>query len=281
MAQVTMKVAPSREARVARSRPGLRAGARYLATFLVFVVMVALWQVTADNWIKPVWISSPNLVAHRMATTFGNGSLLTNTWATTEEALLGLIAGCLGGIVLGILLARAGEVAGVIDPYIMGAYSLPRVALAPFFVLWFGIGLDSKVALVISIVLFVVLFNVRQGMDSIDQDLVDVMRSMRASRRVMLRHVVIPSLLPWIVSAVKIGIGMALIGAVIGEFVGADKGLGWMVTNSLGNFNMTGAITALVIMAAIAMVLFYLVSGIERWLFRWRPAAQGSASVPM
>jgi NitT/TauT family transport system permease protein len=261
---------------MARAAIGRRA-----ASLSLFVVFIALWQVAADNWIKPVWISSPSLVWNRLGDALGDGSLASNTWATFEETMLGLAAGIVFGVVVGIVLANLKTTGKVLDPYLMGAYSLPRVALAPFFVLWFGIGLESKVLLVASIAFFPVLFNVRQGMESIDPDLVDAMRSMRARQWPMLSNVVIPSVLPWIVSAIKIAIGMALIGAVVGEMVGADRGLGWLVTSSINNFDMTGAVLSLTIMALIAMVLYYVITILEKVLFRWRADSNSSSIVPM
>jgi NitT/TauT family transport system permease protein len=255
--------------------------ARRLASLALLVVFLGAWQLASNYWIEPVWISSPRLVWERLGTTLNDGTLARHTWATFEEAVLGLAVGVILGVIAGIILANTKSTAKVIDPYLVGAYSLPRVALAPFFVLWFGIGLESKVLLVVSIAFFPVLFNVRQGMESIDPDLVDAMRSMRAKRWPMLRNVVIPSVLPWIVSSIKIAIGMALIGAVVGEMVGADRGLGWLVTQSINNFDMTGAVTSLVIMALLAMALTYVLSLIERRLFRWRAESTASSIVPM
>jgi NitT/TauT family transport system permease protein len=254
---------------------------RRAVSFGLLIVFVLAWQLIADNWVKPVWISSPSLVWTRLGQTLADGSLARNTLATFEETMLGLAVGVVLGVAAGILLAYLRTTSKILDPYFMGAYSLPRVALAPFFVLWFGIGLQSKVALVASIAFFPVLFNVRQGMQSIDPDLMDAMHSMRASFRTKLSLVVIPSVLPWIVSAVKIAIGMALIGAVVGEMVGADHGLGWLVTSSINNFDMTGAVLSLIIMAVIAMVLYFVMTVLERILFRWRAESSTSAIVPM
>jgi NitT/TauT family transport system permease protein len=138
---------------------------------------------------------------------------------------------------------------------------------------WFGIGIASKVLLAASIVFVVVLFNIREGTESIDSDLVDALRSMRASRWVMARQLIIPSLTPWLLASVKIGIGLALTGAVVGELVGANSGLGWYITNSLNVVDITGAITALLVMAVLAMVMYYLVLAVERRVLRWRAAS--------
>jgi NitT/TauT family transport system permease protein len=253
---------------------------RWTVSAVILVLVIIAWQVASDHWIRPIWISSPRLVYHDVIAQAEDGSLAANTWATAEEALLGLLVGAAGGIVAGIVLAKASAVAKVLNPYILGAYSLPRVALAPFFVLWFGIGLVSKVALVVSIVFFMVLFNVKQGMESIDADLVDAMRSMHARPLAMLRYVTIPSLLPWIFASIKICIGMALIGAVVGELVGASKGLGWSMSNALNNFDTTTAFTSLLTMLVLAMVLYYAMAFAEARMFRWRDASAAGAGVP-
>jgi NitT/TauT family transport system permease protein len=251
------------------------------ASLALLIVFLGLWQFASGRLIAPVWISSPALVWQRLVRSAGDGSLVRHVYATFEETILGLAIGVVLGVVVGIVLANTKGFARIIDPYLVGAYSLPRVALAPFFVLWFGIGLQSKALLVVSIAFFPVLFNVRQGMSSIDSDLMDVYRSMRAGRWPMLRDVVVPSVMPWIVSSIKIAIGMALIGAVVGEMVGADRGLGWLVTQSINNFDMTGAMMSLLLMAVIATVLTSLVSLAERWMFRWQSESGRSSIVPM
>jgi NitT/TauT family transport system permease protein len=247
---------------------------------VILVLVIVAWQVASDHWIRPIWISSPRLVYDDFIAQAKDGSLAANTWATAQEALLGLLIGAAGGIIAGIVLAKARAIAQVLNPYILAAYSLPRVALAPFFVLWFGIGLESKVALVVSIVFFMMLFNVKQGMESIDADLVDAMRSMRASPLAMLRYVTIPSLLPWIFASIKICIGMALIGAVVGELVGASKGLGWSMSNALNNFDTTTAFTSLLTMLLLAMVLYYAMAFAEARMFRWRGDNAINAGAP-
>ena len=252
-----------------------------LVTILGVIILLVLWQLTSMYLLKPVWISSPALVAGRFVSSFQDGTLVSNTVATTEEALIGLVAGMVVGILVGIALAEWRPVARILDPYIVGANSLPRIALAPFFVIWFGIGLFSKVVLVVSVVMFIALFNVRQGMASIDPDLVDVMKSMKAKRWAMFRYVTLPSLLPWIMSAVKIGIGSAIISAVVAEMVGADHGLGWSVTFALQEFDMTGAVTSMIMMVILAMILYGLLALLERWLFRWKGDGIASSVAPM
>lgn len=163
--------------------------------------------------------------------------------------------------------SSAGTASGASSPE--SSTVLPRVALAPFFILWFGIGLASKVALVVSVVGFVVLFNVRQGIDAIDPVMLDAMHSMRASRWQTTRNVVIPSVVPWLMAAIKISIGMAIVSAVVGELIGSTEGLGWYMTQAINQFDITGAITALLTMALLAMLMYGVVGIIERGVCRW------------
>lgn len=242
-----------------------------LASWLLFVILLGLWELAGVHWPSVEKLtSSPVLVAERVAQMAIDGDLWKNLAPTLEETLGGLIIGLIVGGVGGVVMARSPLVAIILDPYVVGLNGLPRVALGPFFVVWFGIGILSKILLAVSIVFVVVLFNIRAGIEGIDRDLVDALRSMRANRWQMLRHVVFPSLVPWILASLKIGIGLALTGAVVGELVGASAGLGWYITNSLNFVDMTGAITALLIMALVAMVLYYIVLIIERRVLAWR-----------
>jgi NitT/TauT family transport system permease protein len=247
----------------------------------VLAAVLASWEIV-QRLVGPQWVSSPVLVARRFVTIAEDGSLVRNTVATLEETAIGLALGIVVGVVAGIAIARApAALTGTIEPYLLGMYSLPRVALAPFFILWFGIGLESKVALVVSVVGFVVLFNVRQGIEGVDRDLIDALRSMRASRWRMIRHVTVPAVIPWILSAVKIGVGLALVSSVVGEMVGSTKGLGWYVTFSLNQFDMTGGVTSLLIMAFLALVLYALVAAVERRACRWQAATSSARTVAM
>lgn len=245
----------------------------------LFALIMGLWQLTSQTLVKPLWISSPSRVWNRLVDLVETGVLWSNTWATLKEALLGLVIGTVAGLVVGLLLHRFQFVSKLVWPYLMTGYAMPRIALAPFFVMWFGIGLESKVLLVVSVVFFVVLFNVRQGLDTVDPDHLDVMTSMRASRFATMRYVQIPTVVPWLVAGVKIAVGQALVSAVVAEMVGSTQGLGWFVVNSLNRFDMSGAITALIILVILARGLYYLLAIAETQLFKWRRAS-GTVDVP-
>jgi NitT/TauT family transport system permease protein len=246
-----------------------------IASVLLIVLLLVAWQL-AGIYVPGAkgLASTPLLVIDRFVTMAGDGELWSNLAPTLEETFGGLLLGLVIGVAGGVLMARSRFAAVVLDPYVVGINGVPRVALGPFFVVWFGIGILSKVLLAVSIVFVVVLFNTREGVQSIDEDLVDALRSMRASRWDMLRHVVMPSLLPWLLASVKIGIGLALTGAVVGELVGASAGLGWYITNSLNVIDMTGAVTALLVMGVLAMLMYYAVLIVERRLLAWRNDAR-------
>lgn len=244
----------------------------------VLLPLVA-WQIVSDNWSGGKSISSPAEVAVRLWFMANDGSLWMHTWETLKEAIIGLFVGIAIGVVLGVLLGTWKRLSDAIDPVVMGLYSLPRVSLAPLFIIWLGIGILAKVALVASMVLFVVMFNVREGVRGIDREVVEAFRSMNASRNALLRYVVIPTLVPWLFAAIRIGIGMALIGAVVGEMIGASKGLGWYVSWTSGVYDMTGSITALVILMILAMAFNWILAILERRLLHWRHSAESAISL--
>lgn len=242
-------------------------------TIAVIIPLIA-WQLLSNFWIGGKWISSPLDVTTRLWSMANDGSLWIHTWETLKEAMVGLISGILIGVVLGVVLGIWKRLSDAVDPVIMGFYSLPRVSLAPLFIIWLGIGLIAKVALVASMVLFVVLFNVREGVRGIDREVIDAFRSMNASRGAMLRYVIVPSLIPWLLAAIRIGIGMALIGAVVGELVGSSRGLGWYVSWTSGVYDMAGSITALVVLMILAMIFNWVLALLERKMLHWRRSTE-------
>ncbi|MBL8702423.1 MAG: ABC transporter permease [Alphaproteobacteria bacterium] len=253
-----------------RARHARRTATRLQIDRVVAMVLpLVAWQL-ASGWIGKKWISSPVDVALRLWSMLLDGSLEMHSWETFKEAIIGLMIGVVLGAAIGIVLGLWRRLSDAVDPVVMGFYSLPRVSLAPLFIIWLGIGLVAKVALVASMVVFVVLFNVREGVRSIDREVVDAFRSMNASRTALLRHVIVPSLVPWLLTAIRIGIGMALVGAVVGEMIGASRGLGWYVNHTSGVYDMTGSITALVILVIMAMMFNGVLTLIERRVLHWR-----------
>ena len=237
---------------------------------LVFLaVILGGWELTSIHLIKPIWISSPSRVGPRIVDAFGE--LMSHAGTTLQEALLGLAIGTMLGLLFGVLIARSPRsVRGAVDPFILAAYSIPRIALAPFFILWFGIGLASKVMLVVTVVSFAIFFNVRQGIEGLDRDLIDALRSMRATRFQMTRYVTVPAVVPWLLAGVKISVGLAVVSAIVGEIIGSTKGLGNYLTKSTNTFDMTGGFAAILMMSTMAMLLNGIVTVLERRLTSWQ-----------
>jgi len=237
---------------------------------LLTLALLAAWEIAATTVTTPFWISQPSRVFWRLVSLAESGLLIWHVWATLQAALLGLALGGVVGVALGLLLGAHPRVAAVVDPLLMGLNSLPRVALAPLFIIWFGIGLPSKVILAFSLVVFPVLINAYQGVRGVDLTLVEMLRTMQASPWQIARRVTIPSTLPWIFAGLRIGLGMSLIGAVVGELVGSNRGVGYYVESAAANFDTTGVFAGLAILMILTIVLSELMKLVEARLFRWK-----------
>ena len=232
----------------------------------LFVGAIALWQLLSSTIVGPFWISSPVMVAERLWSLTVSGMLFWHASATVWQALLGLVLGIVVGCAFGLVLHLNQRLAQASDPYIMGLYSLPRIALAPLFMLYFGIGLLSKVMMAFSFVVFIFLLNTMQGLREVDQDQIDMMRSMRASKLYIARRLQLPSLMPWLFSAARISVGLALIGSVLGELLGANRGLGWYIEHASGRLDTTGLFAGLTALMIVAVLLNQAVNLVERWI---------------
>ena len=237
---------------------------------ILIVVLLAIWEYGSSLTEGEFWVSRPLLIIDRLISMIQSGELLRHLSATLVEAGSGLLLAGLVGIPLGIALERFPHLAKLVEPIIMGLSGLPRVALAQLFILWVGIGLASKVLMSFSMVIFVFLMNVSEGVRSIDKEMLDLMSTMRASRSFVIRRVVLPAIVPWILTAIRIGVGLALIGAVVAELVGSNQRLGWFIEKSAGRLDTTGVFTGLIVLMAVAMLANFMIVAAERRLLRWR-----------
>jgi NitT/TauT family transport system permease protein len=244
---------------------------------LAVVLWLGSWQVAATYWIDPFYYSKPSAIWHRLVEWFTRGTaqgpLWTNILVTLEEAVGGFVIGALAGVVLGILLGRARFLADVAAPFIKAANAVPRIVLASLFVIWFGLGLSSKVATAVVLVFFAVFFNAFQGAREVDRDLVNNARILGASRTQVLLTIVVPSATSWILASLHSAFGFALIGAVVGEYTGADKGLGLLIATAQGTFDPAGIYAGMIITTVIALLAEWSLSAAENRLLRWRPPA--------
>jgi NitT/TauT family transport system permease protein len=190
---------------------------------------------------------------------------------TSIETVLAFAFGAFGGILFGFVFARGETLAAVFDPYIKAANALPRVVLAPIFALWFGLGIWSKVALGFTLVFFIVFFNVYQGVREVPQVVLANARMLGMNERQLLRHVYWPAALTWVFSSLHTSVGFALVGAVVGEYLGSSAGLGYKIQQAESVFDVTGVFAGMLILAVFVIVIDMLVSAIENRLLVWRP----------
>jgi NitT/TauT family transport system permease protein len=258
-----------------RHRKTLIWGAR-VATL---VIVLGGWQLlTSAKIIDPFFWGQPSGIAKQLnnwvqhGTTYG--SIWQQVWVTFKEAVLGFVLGVSAGVIAGVLLGMFRFLADVASPYIKIANAIPRIVLGSLFTVALGLGTPSKVALASVLVFFVVFFNAFQGVREVDRNLLANARVLGASKPAIIRHVVIPSALVWIIASLHVAFGLAIIGAIVGEYLGATKGLGLVIANAQNNFNPNGVFAAMVIIAVLALTAEYLISLLERRLLSWRPRSQ-------
>jgi NitT/TauT family transport system permease protein len=248
-----------------------------LVRALLLVGVLGLWEaLSRAKVIDPFNFSMPSQIWDQISTWVMHGTALGSLgeqiWYTLYEALLGWVLGVVTGVVLGIALGRITLLADVLGPYIKVLNSIPRIVLAPIFVIWFGLGPASKVASAVVLVFFPVFFNAFQGAREVDRNLVSNARILGASDRRVTLQVVIPSATSWIFTSLHVSFGFALIGAIVGEYIGATKGIGLLVAQSQGTFNAAGVYAAMVILAVVALLAEGLLTFAESRIFRWKPA---------
>ncbi|PYQ94199.1 MAG: ABC transporter permease [Acidobacteria bacterium] len=238
---------------------------------VVGVLALALWQgLVSLKLLDPFFVSRPTDIVRRVGSWVSGGSLWGHLSVTLEESLLGLLVGAAFGITVGFALARSPMLARVLDPYIRMLNAIPRVVLAPLFLLWFGLGIWSKVALAVTLVFFVMFFNTYQGVRDASQVLIDNVRMLGASERQLVRHVLVPSALTWIFSSLHTSLGFAVVGAVVGEYLGSTKGLGYVISQAEGTFDTTGVFAGMTVLGVVVLMVSAGVTRLERWLLRWK-----------
>ncbi|MGZ3409138.1 MAG: ABC transporter permease [Xanthobacteraceae bacterium] len=239
---------------------------------IAFVVLIGIWQALSMT-LGVYWVGSPWGVLSRLVTGTLSGELLGHASYTFVEALTGFVLGAVPAILLPFLLRRFPMVTAILDPVMVGGYGAPKLALAPLFVLWFGIGIESKVALVAITVFFIVYFSALAGVRALDARLVQMAQVMGASERNVARHIVFPGAVPYIFTGLRIAMPYSIGGAVIAELISANRGLGYLIQLGAMNFDTTGIFTALAMTTLIVFIGNWSVDAAERRLLRWRPPA--------
>ena len=236
--------------------------------------LFALWHVlTATEVLPKFFFGEPLVVLSRIYDWFASGKIFPHLGVTLLETLLAFAIGTLLGLVMGLWLALSRTASTLFDPYITALNSMPRVILAPIFAVWFGLGIWSKVLLGVTLVFFIVFFSVYNGVREVSPTILANARMLGASRRQLLRHVYLPSATAWVFSSLHASVGMAFVGAVVGEYLGSAKGVGYLILQAEGVFDINTVFAGVLVLTACALVLDFLVTLAERRLLRWRPGA--------
>ena len=230
---------------------------------LIAVVFLAAWEI-ASHWVGTFWISHPTAIVKRLADWTVTGTLLRHTLATLVEVAIGYAAGAAAGIVAGFVLGRRPLLDDAVRPTVAALYSLPKVALAPLFVMWFGIGLSSKIALVAVTVFFIVFYNTHAGVHAIDPSLIRSVQLFGAGPLRIFRSVVIPGAFRYILTGLRVAVRSALIAAVVGEIVAGNQGIGYLIEASAGDLDVGGVLASVVLLVAIGLFINLVISVAER-----------------
>lgn len=241
-----------------------------LARLALAIAFLIGWELLSSALSLDFYVSRPSAIFSRLFDWTLDGTLLWHTSITLVEALSGFFIGSMLGIAAGLALGRAERVAQLLDPFVMGFYSIPKVALAPLFILWFGIGITMKIVFVVVIVYFLVFLNTYTGVRNVSREQLAILRLMGARESHLLMKVILPSAIVWVFTGLRLSVPYALVGAVVGEMIATNRGLGYLVAYHSSIFDTAGVLAALVAIVTIAIILNALIQISERKLMPWR-----------
>jgi NitT/TauT family transport system permease protein len=273
----------ARDAAIASAELSVRARARRRYALVItlrlalLIVFLGLWELGADSGvIDPFFFSSPSGIGKQIWSWITEGTSQGPLWeqiyVTLEETFIGFFIGAVCGVIAGIILGRNRLLADVFSIYIKIANSVPRVVLGSVFIIALGLGMASKVALAFVMVFFVVFANAFQGVREADRAMIANAQILGASPFQITRTVIIPSAMSWILASLHVSFGFALVGAVVGEFLGAKQGMGLLISTAQGAFNANGVFSAMIILAVMALIIEFLITQMENRVLKWRPA---------
>src|SRR5882724_13213562 len=240
---------------------------------IVLLVLLALWQAGSATF-GDYWLSTPWSTVSRFFVSLTNGELVFHGGYTISEALAGCVIGGVPAVLLPFLLRRQPVIVAILDPFMVGGYGAPKLAFAPLFILWFGIGIESKIALVAAVVFFIVYFSTLSGVRALDTKLVQMAQLVGANERQVSRHIVFPGAVPAIFAGFRIAVPYAIGGAVIAELISSNRGLGYLVQTGAMNFDTTQVFAAIVAATLLVHAANLLMNTLEALLMRWRPPLQ-------
>jgi NitT/TauT family transport system permease protein len=249
---------------------------------LLLIGVFAVWHVLAvPGVLPPLYFEDPNRAAFffgeplkvlaQVWTWFSGGEIYRHLWVTLVETLFAFVIGTLAGVAIGVWLALAPTASAILDPYVKALNAMPRVILAPIFFVWFGLGMASKVALGVTLVFFIVFFNVYQGVREVSPVVLANARMLGATPRQLLRYVYLPSAMSWVFASLHNSVGLAFVGAVVGEYLGSAEGVGYLIHQAEGVFDINTVFAGILVLTAFALLLDWLVSVVEKRLMVWQP----------
>jgi NitT/TauT family transport system permease protein len=238
---------------------------------IVLGILLSLWEVLARfGVLNPFYVPPPSKVAATLFGLFADGEIWTHIEATFGAALLGLALGVIVGAILGVSAALLPQVGEILDPAMTVLNAVPRIILAPLFVIWFGIGIASKVAVTFVLIAVLFFFAVYAGIKEVDQRLVERVKTLGGGRSILLREVYLPAVTAWALSNLKVAVGFAFTGAVVGEFVASSRGLGYLLSFAQSTYNASLTLALLLLVIVFVFILFALAGRLEKRLLRWR-----------
>ncbi|QWW69730.1 ABC transporter permease [Rhizobium sp. WYJ-E13] len=242
-----------------------------LIQIVLLVAIVGGWQLgVAVGFIDVFFFPAPVDIFNQVASWVVDTSFYSHVAITLTETVLGYLVGTALGVAAGVWLGLSRSTARILDPFIKGLNAIPRVVLAPIFVLWLGLGLWSKVALAVTLVFFVTFFNALQGVREVNPVVLSNARILGARRSDLLRHVYFPAAASWILSSLRTSVGFAVVGAIIGEYLGSSAGLGYLIAQAEGNFDAVGVFAGILILAVFVLIIDSILDIAEKHLIKWK-----------
>jgi NitT/TauT family transport system permease protein len=281
MTDITYDAPPSADSAATSPRPAwVGRLAHAVFALLPGLAFLLFWQWASGRLIKELYVSKPTAIAVRLYELFSSGEIYPHLWTTGQELVFGYVIGVAGGVLGGYALGRSPRLARIFEPYLMAFYGVPKIALAPLFIIWFGIGIGSKIALASIMVFFLVFYNVFAGVRSVDRELVNLTLVMGANQRQLTYHVYLPAAAPYVMLGMRMAIPYSVIGVIVGEFTSSTQGLGLFIHEASATYDPAGVFAGIVILLGFVVAAGALAGRLERRLLRWRnPSGAGPGDI--